>query len=395
MKQLGQITVISNIRQICDLTQVCSFMPKSIDQHRASPDVSIDEHVRRRQLELAQSLEQKQAIYLDLKFWIILRDVAAGLRTAAQEIELLHLLRKLVAGGKAICPISDSTFVEVFKHRDSRTRKATADLIDELSQGVTIIPFELRVGTELAHFIHSIANPDSVYPLDHLVWSKLSYVLGYVHPSCTEFDRETELAMQKAFFDHMWVIPLSEMVERIGEAMPADLVSFESLAARLNNGNAEHTAELRSFEHTYSLEIQGAIDLFAGRAADIVGEMSRKAVGSSMNRGSAEWRVQEQQWKNLLIAAFKKDATKDALRTLHINTCLHAFVRWNKSQQLEANDFFDFRHASAALGYCDAFLTERPLRAMVTAKNIALDKRYGCRVISEVAEAVEFLKSLD
>ncbi|MHB1667745.1 hypothetical protein [Thiomonas sp.] len=93
-------------------------MRSSIDRHRSSPDVSLDEHVRRCQIVLAQALEPRQAIYLDTKFWIILRDAATGVRATEDKLELLALLRANVAVGKAFCPISESTFAELFKQPD-------------------------------------------------------------------------------------------------------------------------------------------------------------------------------------------------------------------------------------------------------------------------------------
>lgn len=369
-------------------------MNSTIAQHLASSEISLDEHVRQCQIALARKLEHKKAIYLDLNFWIIVSDAAIGARTNPLELELLGLLRELVAGGMAFCPISDSTFVEVFKQQDSRTRHATATLIDELSKGVALTHFETRIATELAHFIHLYGTTDRVYPLDQLVWTKPSQVLGYATPSSTGFDGKTELAIQKAFFDHMWAVSFSEIVNRVGDSMPLDRRTYDALAERINVGNATHATELRSFQHAYSTEITGVVDVYAEMAVEIVNEMASKATGTSMLPGSEEWLAYERQWKNLLIAAFRKEPAKNALRTMHTYSCLHAYVRWNKGHQLEANHFYDFRHASVALPYCDAFLTEGQLRDMVTAKHTALDKRYGCRVVSQLDEAVDYLREV-
>lgn len=357
--------------------------------------LSLDEYVRQRQIELARDLERKKAIYLDIKFWIILRDVVTGRQTGSSEVQLLHLLRNRVTNGQAFCPVSDSTFGELLKQSDPHTRKATAGIIDELSQGVAIIPFELRVGTELAHFIHAMGGANDLYPLKLLVWSKLSYVLGFVHPTGTGFEKETELVLQKEVFDHMWTISMSEMIDRIGDAMPpSGFTSFALLADRLNVENAKHASEIRSFEQAYLAEIQGAIDSFAGIGIDIIGQMFENRSGHPGELSASERLARERELKNLLFATFKQSSTKDALRTLHISACMHAFVRWNKQQQLKANDFFDFRHATAALGYCDAFLTERSMQAMVSAGHLSLDSRYGCRVIADVNDAIDYMEAL-
>lgn len=364
--------------------------PYGIKEHLASPDISLGAHMRRRQRELGESLQSRRAIYLDQKFWIILRGVAAGERRAPDEVTLLQLLKQAVASGIAFCPISESTFAELVKQEDAATRLATAQLIDELSLGISLIAYDERIELELEHFVHLKAEKRDLVPIRHLVWSKLSYVLGHVHPTNIGFDEITELALQKAFFDHMWTHSLSKTVQILGDSMPADM-SFDSLAGCLNAGNAEHAHELKSFQKTYAIELKGVLNLIAPIGADVVSKMVEHVAGCSIPREGIEWSGLVQEWEVFLFNAFEQDEGKDILRTLHINTSLHAAVRWNKAQQLEANDFHDFHHACAALGYCDVFLTERSLRAMVTAKHVALDVLYGCRVASNVKEALMLL----
>jgi hypothetical protein len=360
----------------------------------ASSDVSLDAYVRSLQIELAHTLENKKAIYLDIKFWIILRDVVAGLRNDPAELDLLLLLREGVVKGILFCPISDSTFAELLKKADLVSRKVTASLIDELSLEITLIPYELRANTELAHFPHSARTPHEVLPLNHLVWSKLSYVMGFLHLWGTAFDQATELAMQKMFVDHMWTLSMREMIDRIGDHMLPNLDRFDALAQRLNELNARYATELRTFAQTYDNEIHGILDAFNDVAIDIVEQMVHSEYDNKPPLNPDQRKEEGRQLHNMLFAAFKKEATKDALPTLHILASLYAAVRWNKMQQLKANDFLDFQHATAALGYCDAFFTERSLRSMVTASYIALDRRYACHVVANPEDAVAYLRGL-
>jgi hypothetical protein len=370
----------------------------TIEKHRAHPDISVDRYVKSKMVALGRALGGRAAVYLDTKFWIVLRKVAMGVSTDAAELEFLRLLRSRVAQEKVFCPISESIFLELMKQADAKTRLETARLIDELSLGVTLTPHPTRVATELAHFIYLFEHPaDSFYPLQHPAWSKLSYVLGYLHPSSTAFDAETELAVQKAFFDHMWTIPLVEMVGMIGDATPPEMVDFADLAATLNEGNVRHAGELRSFAQAYDAELRGAIDVCADSVLDLLFELNQKKTGEPPPLpDSPHWREAQRQWKNLLYWAMKKRRqTRDQLRTIHIEASLHAALRWDKSRRFEANDFYDFPHASAALAYCRAFFTEHGLRTMIASGHLALDKLYGCRVVSQVREATEYLQTFD
>jgi hypothetical protein len=368
-----------------------------IQQHRAYPDISIDRYVSLRVVELGRAIDSRTAIYLDTNFWILLRKAALGLDSGASGLELLLLLRKGVAEGRLFCPASESVFLELLKQSDPSTRIATAALIDELSLGVTLLHNQARFATELAHFFHSFENGGaSLHPLRHLVWSKLSYVLGVLHPQDTTFDASTELAIQKAFFDHVWTIPLTTMVEMIVDVPDADDLTLGDIATTLNDGAARHASEIRSFEQVWTDELNGAADLCADMAVEIVSDMGEKKGAPPVLRDTPQWRQCRSMCANILLHALKsKPDTRLQLRGMYIEACLHAAFRWDKLRRFKGNDLYDFNHASAALAHCQAFFTEHPLRSLISSKNIALDEIYNCQIIADVGEAIEFLKAKD
>ena len=147
----------------------------TIDEHRATPHISIDRYEHARIVQLGRSLDNRTPIYLDIKFWILLRDAAlSGGGQDTPEYELLDLLRNLVARERIFCPISESIFLELMKQSDRGSRVRTAMLIDDLSLGVALIPYDRRIATEIAHFFHSFhAKGESLHRLNHLMFSKL------------------------------------------------------------------------------------------------------------------------------------------------------------------------------------------------------------------------------
>lgn len=365
----------------------------SIDAHRVRPDVDLERHCRNRQIELATSLKGRKAIYLDIKFWIGIRDAQAISPSHHPYSALLVSLREAVADGRAFCPISDSCFLEVFKQLDVDSRRRTVALIDELSLGVSIISLDIRISTEIAHLLHAALTPEQVYPLDHLVWTKLSYALGYFSPPVGMFDEHIGGAIEKAFFDHMWTIPLIEIESHIGDAMSTkDTGDNERLAHTLNQGIAEHAAGLKNFKQVYEHELVGVMDLYASRAVDIVCNMAPPSLGPRPAKNTDRYKTIERQCLNLLVGAMRLDKGKATLRTLHIEASIHAAVRWSKGQKFKANDFFDIHHAAAAVGYCDAFFTERSLANVLTRSDLGLDKLYDCTVESNPEAALEYVQ---
>jgi len=369
----------------------------NIQQHRTRPHISIDQHVKNRVVELGGSLEARTAIYLDTNFWILLRKAESGSGQDVAVLELLSLLRSGVTARKLFCPISESVFLELLKQSDAASRIATAHLIDELSLGVTLLHNQARFATELAHFFHSFeAGSERLHPLRHLVWSKLSYVLGVLHPSSTPFDADTELAIQKAFFDKMWTVPLTTMMKGITEVPDQEGLKLTDIAIKLTDGNFRHADAIRSFDQVWTDELKGVADLCADIAVEIISDIAERNGDSRVAPGSPEWKQYRSMCANILFYSLKRRPdVRIQLRSLYIEASLHAALRWDKSRPFKGNDLYDFNHASAALGYCHAFFTERPLQTLIASKHIALDQLHRCVVISEVPEAIAFLKTLD
>jgi hypothetical protein len=366
-----------------------------IEAHRANPGISLERHVKRRVVDLGRAIEVRAAIYLDTKFWIVFRDCAAGRNNDPAAQELLRRLRKLVKDGKAFCPIGESAFLEFLKKGDATARLEIARVVDELGLGVALLDHRMRLGTEIAHFVHSSEGGGELHPLHHLVWSKVAYVLGFTHPSNMGVDAETELAIQKAFFDRMWDVSLEEVMKTLGGLSPPGGLDFR--VSGLNEGLERNADQIRSFSQAYAAELGGAVELGAEMAMEVTGEIFRKETGEKPpERNSAQWQTFRNQWANLLLSALKKKPhVRRQLRTLHIHAALHAAFRWDKARRFTSNDLYDFEHASAALAYCQVFFTEHALRSTIIARNASLDHLFECRVASEIPDAIEALKALE
>lgn len=358
--------------------------------HRATPQITADGHVRGRVIELGEWVMERDRIYLDKRFWIHLRSARMRVPSPLGALDLLDTLAAGVSAGRLVCPISDALFLELMKQSDLTTRGVTAELIDELSCGITLCHKPTRVATEVAHFLHANAGY-SVHPLEHLVWTKVSYILGVQHPVATAFPEDQQLAFQKAFFDHLWELPLSTMVGTIGSTW--HLASqFDDIANRLNRDNSVHASSIKSFAQVYRAEINGVLELAVPIAADVLHEMARKTLGPVAQPSTEEREEVTRQCLSLLRAAIGTPAGRRALRTLRIGALLHAALRWNRTQKLDANDMFDFHHAEAALGYCDVLLTDGPMHALLKQRHLAIERDFPCRVMSSVEEAADWVR---
>lgn len=358
-------------------------------------DPALDNYVRQKQIDLAHAIGGRTKVYLDLNFWIAVRDANLGTKPAGLDVELLELLRRGVSEGHLVCPISESVFIELMKQAPTPSRRlGTAEMIDELSLGVSLTTNRVRIGTEIARFFHAASGDSSLFDMQELIWTKLSYTLGYLHPVPSGLSWSDALPGQKACFDFIWEKTLCSMISFVCDDDAPHFTNLEEAASRLDADIKSHSKDLRSYNKVYRDEIAGAVDVTSDLAADAICMIAEGARVVPAERGSQSWEGCRTMARNLLIAAFDKPDTKLALRTLHCEASLHAGLRWNRNTTFETNHFYDFEHASAALAYCDAFFTEGFISHLANAKHVGLAALYGCKTTDNIAGAISILKSM-
>lgn len=364
-----------------------------IDAHRAKPNVSVDDHLQTRIANLAQWVTSRRRIYLDTRYWILLRD--ATLNRAQQPIHdvLLDTLRQGVCAGTMICPLSVSTYFELLRQSDENTRNATIRLMDELSQGVTIQNENDRLKTEVLHFFtETIAQNTIPGPPISKVWTKVPYVLGTAIPSFPELSAAELKAIQKAFIDFMWTISLEEMMT--DTPLPDDDCDkkLEEAAYRISKKSLNEVHKIKNYRELFLAEIGGFFDIHR----DILTSTLETIYLASYPNAPSYSKVQHisiaNTLENVFYNIFKHGKAGKSLPMAEIVSSLHAAIRWNKNRSFKFTDFSDIYHASAALAYCDVFLTEKFLATTLTRPPLSLDKKYGTTVVSCENEALKTLK---
>ena len=359
----------------------------SIEHHMANPDVSIEAHIGQCCQALSSELAGRTPIYLDQRFWVIAREVRAGIRNESGERKLLHYLERLVQQERIFCPISASTFAELMKIGDHARRQATLEMVEELSAGVSLMPEHERTEDELEAIIRrSFASDDTPLPR---VWTRLAYTMGAFHVLDDRFPTKTQLAVQKAFFDHIWEQPFAVVAQGLNCGKFEMTCDMGALADKLNEGNRARQAEMVSFESVLSDELRGVAEVAKPILQQIVSRLGN--FGPEVQRSEQSSRVAVN-----LVHAILGGEHRKMLPTIHVHACLNALFRWEyRSKLMNGNDLFDFGHAAAALGYCDAFFTEAGISQSIAHRRICLDKLYNCLVTNDVDSALSFLQSLN
>jgi hypothetical protein len=366
--------------------------------HLASPadDIDDDEYLAEKHKKLGLAIREKFRIYLDTKFWLHFRDYTLRRRNTPAAIGALYeRIKELVDSGKAICPLSAYTVGEVQLQSNFETKLRTANLMDELSSCVLLLPESRRIPVELMLFLNNriLDPPSNLDPLGFM-WTRPMWMVDPYDPGGGDGStRPEQLASKKASIDAAWGITASDIVAQSDGPLPLD--AFPKYAAPILNIDKPTPDQLRGKFHDVFLR-----ELFV--ALDMYDSAIEAAVEEFLDRNSPEpldWRIKRDARKRqvgmkLVYGAFVQKQINRELPLFRIIPSIMAAYRNDKERRFKPNDLFDFYHAAGALPYCHIYLTEKSMRHLLISKPLELDHHYGCEVINDPAEALNVLNRL-
>ena len=348
------------------------------------------EHIRLKRIALASLLESRAVIFLDLNYWIRLRDAKLGKPSEKVFIDMLEITRKLVSSDVCVFPITDSMFHEVRKQSGGRLKETLA-MIDELSQGVCIHNRSTRVNCEILDFLQPSQNKVTA---DELLWTRPYFLFINKMPRNTFFDHETEMQIHRLYADDMWKKGFGDLVDQLSNIDGFTGVDFEDKSNILNDGKTDHTDEYITFHELFMNEIGGVIDAVKNEIIGCWEYLYKNASGKTLTESEKEDRWKKQEFQCGIYNLFRFGKAQKHLPYFHVMASCHAAMRWDENLTYEGNHQFDFEHAACALPYADVFFTERQLKHLVTQNQLKLDKLYSCEVVAKAKDALSYLENL-
>ncbi len=365
------------------------------ERHFAEEHVSAAQYSRSRRLALGAEMLGKTCIYMDQKYWIYCRDAMIGCPQKPIHTDIWNTLKVLVESDRAVCPVAYPIYAETFKQGDLEKRRIIATVIDTLSRGVAIQPFPELIRIELYHLIESnLKGIDTVYPLRRLAWTYTGWVVGEIVYYSPIFTAAVNDAIQKCMFDQISAARFSTIIEAMAdEGMPPhnDNVEFYE---KLNAGATQYRQEAATFEMAFQGEVAGFLDGIRPEITSFLAHQFCTATKQPAPSPDSPEAVEATRLtRNLIYHAYRLGKWTTQFPALHIGSGIHAAVR-HRRQPYKLGDLWDNLHAHAALGYCNAFFTEKNLGHLLSSKPLDYDKAYGCRVIWKEKEVLSYLESL-
>lgn len=360
---------------------------KLLRKHRHNIGESAHAYRARRLTRFRSRIAGKKAVYLDINYWIELEKIQSGGTSGKPFGELLALLLAKVEEGRIFCPISAGLLMEVAKQEDPRSRTATGRLMDRLCKGIGLTADDDLVALEVASLLLSTLKERDPSAPSSDVWAPVGCVAADPIPEIPlNVTAQKRQQIEKAFFDSL----LDAGVESLStHRIPHNKLTWDELAKTLNAEIAAHENEVTRFNDLVTTELIGAVNASRPLIARAVSALQHH-LGSL-----AELSASDSTWPALVASILARNAqARAAVPSLYIRAGLHALLRWNKGQKFKPNDTFDFSHAAGALGYCDVFLTEGPLRNMLGRGPLKLSDASSCLVVSGPQEAIRVVAAL-
>lgn len=337
----------------------------------------INQYLLKKQIDLGNSICDCKKIYLDINFWIRLRDQ----ETDSDKV-LFNILEKLVAENKCVLPISETLFWEMLKQSDVNSLKKMANIMTRLSKGYSVISDQERQQLEFINFVHS-QTQKPLFDLKTAVWTKIS--INIIYNMMLKFEPEKADNRFIDFLENISFEKIITLAER-GNFKP---FRFKDDIEYQNKAKEKYKHENKSFKQMYLSELSSYLEAFDSDLIRYMDDIYFLETGMHLKPSEKE-EVHFANWSLCIYNLVRVNKITTELPSFTIFSELYASVRWNKDRKYsDGNDTLDFMHATAALPYYDYFFTEKELRSNIEQQK--LDKRYNCMVLSNPNEIIQQL----
>jgi hypothetical protein len=354
------------------IQKAAAQLDRYIEVHRGYSNVSYPEHLKRRRKEKARHAISFKLIYLDTLAWKCLADhrqkkttLTVAMKTFASSIE------RAACTGRFAFPIGVPTYFELDSMTDPSTQHQLKILVDELSKGLCITPWQERIGADLTNLRTGRLNEAT--ELEEFFCSPVE-ILGMPTISLPDFVKEAvdETTFNKAFFDALYELPFSVQLEVAGIA-PGEKWNNSHGIHDLNAGKQQHQSEVDSLKKGIFLELKGCIEswFLNERMAPNYQEITQDTLAAMYH-----WQQQP---------------ASRSLPTMRSLSSLYGLMRFDANRQYKNGDPNDFQVATAALPVADALFTDRKFANFLSDKRIGLDKLFDCTIVSGFEEMSRYL----
>lgn len=336
------------------------------EKHRSQSHITFNQYKFLKRVEIDNAIGPLKKIYLDLNFWIRLRDAIYDPKRAKPHFKrIFEILKEKVINKQIVCPFSSVLYEELLKQTYLISRRRTAQIADILTGNFSVNPLYYIIGCEVFNLIAETER--QTFRQSYYTWSNALSVLGDFNLKTKADLSPEELVFKKLNYDAFLAQSFQEITP-YNDSFVEDAESGKWHANMINQSKANSIQEKISFPALHRRELKSTYQSAAKN-------MKLEAIDfeSVINSNSLEY------LRSLTPVAFTY-------------TSIYANFQLDKQRVIQPNDYYDLSHASLALGTCDYFFTERSFCSLL--KSMKLHEKYGKVVEYDPVKILEILKSI-
>ena len=357
-------------------------------------EIGANQYLELYQKMLARGVSQTPKLYLDTKFWVLLRD--AERKTNDEGTKLLELLRQLVFNRRLICVIQAASFLEIVK-QSKKSLLVISNIINELTDSISIASDKELQKLEATNYVRSKLNAPPIS--QHYAWTKVGLVLhsnaiGHINNFLPEtLNRASANVLLKFTIDFLWQAQLADILQVFNwdtaEKLSAsiDQPTIEAIENRKVARDEENHSLQAIRKHEFETVIPSEYETIFGQTTFRIAKEAGKQIAFKDIQDDTDRLLDE------AVREAVSGELNDLMPNTVIKTHLYCLYEHDAKKKLTSNDWFDMCHAAVALPYCDIFLTEKHLRHQIC-NVLEFDQFYDCEVLASVDEAIERLEQL-
>jgi len=360
------------------------LIEESDTRHAADESVPFEAYRRGRFDELNKWVRARKPVYLDMKYWIWLRD-PDGSPFPSETRALRGALLRGVNTNRLFCPVSYPAFMELMRINPLNLRFRQAEVMDQLSLGVGI-----RNGFDMAEiefcefFGRNLPALKAIPYRVETVWCPVGQMVVEKYPYHDELPADVMERCRKVMLDVMWEKRMMDYAALEGMPEPP-----RDTASRVNAERQSYPRGQQAFSDLFAAELNGALDVHSPHIEEqlvsIAETFGIRADAEERERASAHRHM----WVNLFREAVTRGLDAKAIPSLRVRAALHAAIRMDDKRPFRQNDFDDIAHSSVAVAYTDVFLTERSFAEVLNRAAVqSVITATKCRVVSSVSDAL-------
>ncbi|WPV01958.1 hypothetical protein SNE26_09245 [Mucilaginibacter sp. cycad4] len=321
-----------------------------------------------------------------MNYWILLRD--QGALDYSKGRELLDKAIDLVRSKKCIFIVSEMTYYEIIKQSDAVTRTNTLKIIEQLSEGISLVGMETRIVNELIFWLNNKLNKPT-QPIEQSIWAKFQLIIKYNELLTLQFT-VNNATHQNAMFDYWSNFSIPDAVNN--EFLLQHPFHYKDNIVELNLNKELYKDQNKTPVQMFLSELAGHLDacnplLEKALLQDFFNKTGRYPAEKERNPELIH------EFRAAIFSNFIANQIGAYLPFFNIYSTLFGKFRWNKNRKYkDGNDTLDVMHACGALPYCDYFFTENELGTLINQERF--NQLYNCQVASKLADVFNILSTI-